>query len=179
MIDPRTFRPLTLDAEGVRRLLPHRPPLLLVDGVEAISTEPPALRAFKRVTVDEPVFAGHFPGRAIWPGVYSIEGLAQTCGLLGALLAAPSSWAESSDAPEAAASPARQRENGIAPALTGAAVLAAADVKLKLPVFAGQRLDYLVVLTHTVDTVFRFDVEAAVGGQVAAKGTLTLAQVPR
>ena len=176
MIDPRTFRPLTLDAEGVRRLLPHRPPLLLVDGVEAISTEPPALRAFKMIVVDEPVFAGHFPGRAIWPGVYSIEGLAQTCGLLGALLAARM---ESSDAHEAAASPARQRENGIAPALTGAAVLAAADVKLKLPVFAGQRLDYLVVLTHTVDTVFRFDVEAAVGGQVAAKGTLTLAQVPR
>ena len=151
MIDPRSFRPLLLDADGVRRLLPHRPPLLLVDGVEAISEIPPALRAWKLIGASEPVFAGHFPDQAIWPGVYSIEGLAQTCGLLGGLL------------PQA---------KGIR------AVLAAADVKLKLPVFAGQRLDYLVVLTHTLDTVFRFDVEASVAGRVAAKGTLMLAQVP-
>ena len=153
MIDPRAFRPLSLDLDGVRKLLPHRPPLLLVDGVEAISDKPPALKAFKLIAPTEPVLAGHFPEQPLWPGVYSIEGLAQTCGLLGAL---------------------RETEN----APKRRAVLAAADVKLTMPVFAGQRLDYLVVWTHTFDPVFRFDVEATVAGKTAAKGTLTLAVVP-
>ena len=159
MIDPRAFKPFALDAEAVRQLLPHRPPLLLVDAVDAFSSEPPALRAHKLITAAEPVFAGHFPDRAIWPGVYCIEGLAQTCALLGALLAADG-------APRADAS-------------SLDALLANADVKLMLPVLPGQRLDYLVVWTHTVDTMFRFDVEATVHSRVAARGTLTLAVVPR
>jgi 3-hydroxyacyl-[acyl-carrier-protein] dehydratase len=154
VIDPRTFRPLSLDAEAVRGLLPHRPPLLLVDGVEAISDQPPALRAFKLIAATEPVLAGHFPDQPLWPGVYSIEGLAQACGLLGALRAKEG-----------------EPKRG--------AVLAAADVKLTMPVQVGQRLDYLVVLTHTFEPVFRFDVEASVGGRTVAKGTLTLAVVPR
>ncbi len=154
MIDPRAFTPKVIDAEGVRALLPHRPPLLLVDGVDAISTQPPALRAHKVIAAAEPVLAGHFPEQPLWPGVYTIEGLAQTCALLGAL-----------------------RESPAAEKI--GAVLAAADVKLMQPVLVGQRLDYLVVWTHTVDTVFRFDVEASVSTRVVARGTLTLAQVRR
>lgn len=157
MIDPRAFKPLVLDGDGVRALLPHRPPLLLVDGVEAISTEPPALRAFKLISASEPVFAGHFPEQALWPGVYSIEGLAQACALLGAL--------------QDSAHKETRKSWG--------AVLAAADVKLTQPVLVGQRLDYLVVWTHTVDTVFRFDVEATVENRTVARGRLTLARVPR
>lgn len=150
MIDLRAFELLELDAAAVRENLPHRPPLLLVDGVTAIASKPPALKAFKHVSADEPVFAGHFPGEPVWPGAYCLEGLAQTCALLGRLKGH-----------------------------RGQALLAAADVKLTAPVLPGQRLDYLVVLGFTADEVHRFDVEAAVGGRVVAKGTLTLAQVRR
>ncbi len=159
MIDPRAFKPLVLDGEAVRRLLPHRPPLLLVDGVEAISAEPPALKAFKQIDASEPVLAGHFPSRPIWPGVYCIEGLAQTCALLGALLQAQGTPGTTTDG--------------------FTAILANADVKLTAPVTAGQRLEYLVVHTHTIDAVLRFDVEAAVQRRVVAKGTLTVAVGPR
>lgn len=150
MIDLRAFEPLALDADAVRENLPHRPPLLLVDGATAIASKPPALRAFKHVSVDEPVFAGHFPGEPIWPGAYCIEGLAQTCALLGRLKG-----------------------------YRGPALLAAADVKLTAPVLPGQRLEYLVVWSFSADDVHRFDVEATVGNRVVAKGTLTLAQVRR
>ena len=151
MIDPRALRSLLLDHDGVSLLLPHRPPLLLVDGVTAIADTPPALRAFKHITLDEPVLAGHFPAQPLWPAVYCVEGLAQTCALLGALRAGA----------------------GVeAPPIV---VVAAADVKFTMPVRPGQRLDYLVVLTHTVGPVFRFDVEATVAGRVAARGRLTLA----
>lgn len=155
MIDPRAFKPLVLDADAVRRLLPHRPPLLLVDGVEAIASDPPALKAFKQIDPGEPVLAGHFPHRPLWPGVYCIEGLAQTCALLGALLQAQQTPGATTDAFNA--------------------ILANADVKLTHPVVAGQKLEYLVVWTHTIDHVLRFDVEATVQRRVAAKGTLTVA----
>src|SRR5438067_10787262 len=85
MIDSRAFKSLRLGPADVQRLIPHRPPLLLVDGTEAISSEPPALRAFKHIVADEPVFAGHFPTEPVWPGAYCIEGLAQSCALLGAI----------------------------------------------------------------------------------------------
>ena len=82
IIDRRALKPLTLGPQDVERLIPHRQPLLLVDGVEAIATEPPALKAFKHIAITEPVFAGHFPEEPLWPGAYCIEGLAQTCALL-------------------------------------------------------------------------------------------------
>lgn len=147
-----SFRPLALDAEKVRALLPHREPILLVDGVDAISTEPPGLRAHKLITATEPVLAGHFPQRAVWPGVYLIEGLAQTCALLGAL----------------------QASNRGETAAPTSAAMAAANVKFLSPVVPGERLDYQVVWTFRMDALHRFDVEASVDGRLAAKGVLTL-----
>jgi len=49
---------------------------------------------------------------------------------------------------------------------------AAVDVKLLRPVFAGQRLDYEVVITHTVDSLARAEVVALVDAQVVAKGVM-------
>jgi 3-hydroxyacyl-[acyl-carrier-protein] dehydratase len=142
-----------LDREGVQRLLPHRAPFLLVDGVDALGADAPELRAHKDILATEPVFAGHFPHRPIWPGVYTIEGLAQACALLGAL----------------------REAGGGAPKPPLGPLLVAVDVKLTLPVLAGQRLDYRVVWTHSLDALHRFSVEATVEGRSAARGTLLLA----
>ena len=73
--------PLTLDIMGVRRLLPHRYPFLLVDRVlECRKGE--SIRALKNVTYNEPFFPGHFPHRPVMPGVMIIEALAQAAGIL-------------------------------------------------------------------------------------------------
>jgi 3-hydroxyacyl-[acyl-carrier-protein] dehydratase len=70
-----------LDIGIIRRLLPHRYPMLLVDRVldwEAGKF----VRAVKNVTINEPFFQGHFPAYPVMPGVLVIEAMAQTAGLL-------------------------------------------------------------------------------------------------
>lgn len=71
-----------LNVHEIQELIPHRYPMLLVDRVldfEAGKT----LHAIKNVTFNEPVFMGHFPELAIFPGVLILEALAQATGILG------------------------------------------------------------------------------------------------
>ena len=69
------------DIEWILSVLPHRYPILLVDRV--LEMEPgKRIVAIKNVTINEPVFLGHFPGRPVMPGVLLIEGMAQAGGLL-------------------------------------------------------------------------------------------------
>jgi 3-hydroxyacyl-[acyl-carrier-protein] dehydratase len=73
--------PISLDIMGVRRLLPHRYPFLLVDRVlECVKGE--RIKAIKNVTTNEEFFSGHFPHRPVMPGVIIIEALAQAAGIL-------------------------------------------------------------------------------------------------
>ena len=63
-------------------LLPHRYPFLLIDRVlDYIPGE--SLTALKNVTINEPIFTGHFPGMPIFPGVLILEAMAQATGILG------------------------------------------------------------------------------------------------
>ena len=71
----------SLDIRAVLAALPHRYPMLLVDRVEEIIPDQ-SIRAIKAVTINEPFFQGHFPGRPIMPGVLIIEALAQAAGVL-------------------------------------------------------------------------------------------------
>lgn len=71
----------SLDIRAVLAALPHRYPMLLVDRVEEIVPDQ-SIRAIKAVTINEPFFQGHFPGRPIMPGVLIVEALAQAAGVL-------------------------------------------------------------------------------------------------
>jgi len=71
-----------LNIHEIQELIPHRYPMLLVDRV--LDFEPgKTLHAIKNVTFNEPVFMGHFPEFAIFPGVMILESLAQATGILG------------------------------------------------------------------------------------------------
>ncbi|EHR39810.1 MAG: 3-hydroxyacyl-ACP dehydratase FabZ [Alishewanella agri] len=72
----------SLDIQEIMALLPHRYPFLLIDKVLDY-TPGESLTAVKNVTMNEPVFTGHFPGMPIFPGVLILEALAQATGILG------------------------------------------------------------------------------------------------
>ena len=73
--------PITRDIRQVMAALPHRYPMLLVDRVAELVIDE-RITAIKAVSINEPVFAGHFPGRPIMPGVLIVEALAQAAGVL-------------------------------------------------------------------------------------------------
>ncbi len=67
--------------EEILEILPHRPPFLFVDKVTKLVPGKLIVTEWF-IRPDEPFFAGHFPGKAIMPGVLVLDGLAQSCGLL-------------------------------------------------------------------------------------------------
>jgi len=69
-----------MDIEEIKKILPHRDPILLVDRV--IEKGEDYIIAEKKIEIDNPVFKGHFPDYPIYPGVYIIEGMAQAAGLM-------------------------------------------------------------------------------------------------
>ena len=74
-------REVVFDINAIMRIIPHRYPFLLVDRItEFVPGE--RLSGIKNVTINEPFFAGHFPGHPIMPGVLIIEGMAQAGGIM-------------------------------------------------------------------------------------------------
>ena len=70
-----------MDINEIQKILPHRYPFLLIDKI--IEFEPDiSAHAIKCVTINEPFFQGHFPGRPVMPGVLQIEAMAQVGGVL-------------------------------------------------------------------------------------------------
>jgi 3-hydroxyacyl-[acyl-carrier-protein] dehydratase len=69
-----------LEINEIRRILPHRYPMLLVDRI--VELEADRIVGIKNVTTNEPFFAGHFPDFPVMPGVLIVEALAQTAGVL-------------------------------------------------------------------------------------------------
>ncbi len=146
---PETAKGL-LDVEAIQKILPHRYPFLLVDRIIEME-EDKRIVGIKNVTVNEPFFSGHFPGRPIMPGVLIIEALAQTAGVL--ML--------------------KKSENR-----GKLAYLAAIDkVKLRKPVIPGDQLRLEIKVRKLRSKTGKIESQALVGGKVVAEAELIFSLV--
>lgn len=73
-----------LDVNEIMKILPHRPPFLLVDRIIEMEAGKKIV-GLKNVTINEPFFTGHFPGHPVMPGVLIIEAMAQVACVLAIL----------------------------------------------------------------------------------------------
>jgi 3-hydroxyacyl-[acyl-carrier-protein] dehydratase len=135
-----------LDVEAIQRLLPHRQPFLLVDRVTSW-TPGVKLTALKAVTMNEPHFAGHFPGHPVMPGVLILEALAQAGGLLAILSLPPEEL---------------HRKLTYLMGIDGA--------RFRKPVVPGDQLELVVEVTRRKGPVWKESGRALVDGQVVAEG---------
>lgn len=140
--------PFTL--EDIQNILPHRYPFLLVDRI--IALEPgKRIVGLKNVTINEPFFEGHFPGRPIMPGVLIAEALAQVGGIL-ALLATP--------------------ENMGKPSLF---LMSLDKVRFRQPVVPGDQLRLEVDALRGGKKFWKMQGKAFVGDVLAAEGEMVAA----
>lgn len=138
---------MIFDKETIKGHLPHREPFLFVDGVEKFDSR--SIVATFTLTPDMPIFKGHFPNRAIVPGVVMQEALAQASGLVLAL-------------------------SGISDG--GIFYFASANMKFVSVVEPAAKILLYSTLVKSFNGLYQFEVEAAVsGGRTAAKGTIVLA----
>ena len=73
-------KPVVMDVNQIMKVLPHRPPFILIDKIIEMSDN--HIIGLKNISINEGFFQGHFPGKPIMPGVLQIEAMAQTGGIL-------------------------------------------------------------------------------------------------
>lgn len=133
-------------------LLPHRPPMLLLDSAEMGADG--VLLARHVLPADDPVLDGHFPGFPVWPGALLLEAMAQTTAVY--LLHQ------------------RQRLTD-----TEIPVLGAVDCRFLHPARPGEAVSFRTELVRRIDDMGLFSVEASAGGRVIARGRISAGIVPR
>ena len=143
-----------MDIQAIEAVLPHRFPFLLVDRV--VEFEPmKRLVALKSVTMNEPFFAGHFPGHPVMPGVLVLEALAQAAALL---------------AKKSMPEPVKDQVTYL---------MAIDNARFRRPVVPGDRLELVVEVVKHRGAIWREKGTALVDGAVAAEGEFMAMLVDR
>lgn len=138
-----------IEVEEIRSLLPHRYPFLLVDRIIELEPERRII-GLKNVTINEPFFQGHFPGRAIMPGVLIIEAMAQ----VGAILVIKSL--------------------SLRPGSKAVVFLAGInEAKFRRPVVPGDQLRFEVETLKRRDAYWKMQGKAFVGSDLASEAEVT------
>lgn len=140
-----------MDVNIIKKILPHRYPMLLVDRVVELKPNE-SIEAYKNVTINEEVFLGHFPKQPIYPGVMIIEGMAQA----GGLLAFMSMFGEDYSV----------AENKIVYFMT------IDKVKFRTPVVPGDRLVYKVSVIKNKGAVWQMEAKAYVDDKLVSEAEL-------
>ncbi|MCO4746704.1 MAG: hypothetical protein KC912_18055 [Proteobacteria bacterium] len=191
------FTPLACGSAIVQRLLPQRPPFLMVDRLVAFAPgDRPCARASRYLTANDPVFGGHFPGLPLLPGALLLEGVGQTASLVFTLAAILDAYEERDLDLARLADDFKLLDDAYSlkpgfrdpgkPLLVDAfsrlesmPVGVAGGVRLKFlrAVTPGCRLDYEAQLTHRLGEQVRFAVQASVDGELVVEGSLAAAIV--
>ena len=140
-----------LNIDEIMKLLPHRYPILLVDRVLECDDEK-RIVGLKNVSVNEPFFQGHFPQKAVMPGVLIIEALAQATGLLG--------FRTMSETPR----------DDLLYMLVGVD-----NVRFKRQVIPGDQLTLSVKLVKRSRMIWKFICEASVDGELVTSASMLCA----
>jgi 3-hydroxyacyl-[acyl-carrier-protein] dehydratase len=137
-----------MDVQKVLAYLPHRFPFLMIDRV--LECEPgKRILALKNVTISEPHFPGHFPGRPIMPGVLILEAMAQAAAILAF------------------------RTLDTQPDENAVYYYAGIDnARFKKPVMPGDRLEIEVTLIGSKRSIWKFSCVARVEGQLVTEAEI-------
>lgn len=135
-------------------LIPHRYPFLMVDRVIDVVLGESAI-GIKNVSMNEPFFQGHFPGKPVMPGVLIVEAMAQTAGILVV--------------------------STLGKEMEGKLVyfMSVDDARFRRPVTPGDQLMVHVKKRHARRLVWKFESECKVDGVVVAEATYTAMIVDR
>ncbi|MBV1874505.1 MAG: 3-hydroxyacyl-ACP dehydratase FabZ [Gammaproteobacteria bacterium] len=140
-----------MDINEIQEYLPHRYPFLLVDRVTEL-TVGESIVAYKNMSISEGVYQGHFPSHPIFPGVMIIEAMAQTAGLLGF---------KTMD---------KKPSEGSIYLFVGAD-----NARFKRQVVPGDQLFMSAKIIAEKRGIWKFDCEARVDGELAAKAIILCA----
>ncbi len=135
-----------LDSERVKEMIPHRYPFLMIDRVDDVVADARAT-GVKNVSANEPFFQGHFPDRAVMPGVLIVEAMAQTAAVLVVHTLG------------------RSAENKLV------YFMSIDSARFRKPVFPGDTLNVHVYKRQRRGNVWKFGGEAKVGGRLVAEAT--------
>ena len=139
---------VSIDTDGIMRMIPHRYPFLMIDRVVDLIPGVGAV-GIKNVSINEPYFQGHFPSRPVMPGVLLIEAMAQTAAVVVV--------------------------HTLGESFQGKLVyfMSVESARFRKPVFPGDQLHVHVTRQRNRGNVWKFSGEAKVDGGLVAEAVYT------